>query len=197
MPVSIREFYTEQAKTMGLPLTGQTKAYWYMARIGGIIAYMLLWLSTLWGLMLSTKLVSRRLPAPIIYGLHEFLAILSLVFIAMHSFVLLGDEYINFNIFHLAIPFIAPYRPFWTGLGVIGFYLSLVMTGSFYVRKQIGQKSWRALHYLTFVAYSITLTHGVMTGTDSPLGPMKLAYLVTGLSILFLVYYRLFTLKGK
>jgi predicted ferric reductase len=197
MPAPLREFHTEQAYLMGLPLTGSTKAYWYMARAAGIVSYLLLWLSTLWGLMLSTKFISKRLPAPIIYGMHEFLAILSLVFMALHTFVLLGDDYIKFNLWHLAVPFIAPYQPFWTGLGTIGFYLSTAMTGSFYIRKQIGQKVWRILHYLTFITYLVALAHGAVAGTDSSLPSLKLVYLITGLAILFLVYYRLFTLKNK
>jgi predicted ferric reductase len=168
-----------------------------MARVGGILSYLLLWLSTMWGLLLSTKLRVKLIPAPIIYGVHEFLAVLALTFVGLHVFVLLGDEYIKFNILHLAIPFVAPYEPFWTGLGTIGFYLSVVMTGSFYIRKQIGQKIWRALHYLTFVTYLVALSHGIMAGTDSALFIMKLVYLITGLSILFLIYYRLFTLKVK
>lgn len=195
IPASLQELPAEQARLMGLPLAGQTRAYWYMARTGGVISYLLLWLSTMWGLLLSARLVSKLIPAPLIFGLHEFLALLSVTFMGLHSVVLLGDQYIKFNIFHLTVPFIAPYEPFWTGLGIIGFYLSLALTGSFYLRKQIGQRLWRSLHYLTFAAYLIGLAHGLMAGTDSSLVWMKLLYFSTGLSLLFLVYYRLFTLK--
>jgi predicted ferric reductase len=195
IPASLQELSAEQARLMALPLTGQTKAYWYMARAGGVIAYLLLWLSSVWGLLLSTRLLSKLIPAPLIFGLHEFIALLSVTFMGLHTVVLLGDEYVNFNIFHLAIPFIAPYEPFWTGLGVIGFYLSLALTGTFYLRKQIGQRLWRSLHYLTFAAYLIGLVHGLMAGADSSLVLMKLLYLSTALSLLFLVYYRLLTLK--
>ncbi len=197
IPMPLRDYLSYEAQLMGLPLTGQTSAFWYMARVGGIVAYLLLWLSTMWGLTLSTKVTSGLIPAPIAYGLHEFLSILTIVFASLHAVVLLGDAYIDFNIFHLAVPFIAPYEPLWTGLGTIGFYLSVAMTGSFYLRKQIGQKTWRTLHYLTFGAYVLTLVHGLMAGTDSPLAIIKLMYLGTGFSVLFLTYYRLFTLKVK
>jgi predicted ferric reductase len=195
VPASLKDFYAEQAHLMGLPLTAQTSAYWYMARIGGIVSYLLLWLSTIWGLLLSTKLIPKWVSTIFIYGLHEFLALLALVFMTLHVLILLGDEYVNFNIFHLLIPFNAPYEPFWTGLGVTAFYLSAVLTGSFYVRRQIGQKAWRTLHYLTFVAYTLALGHGMMAGTDSSSFPMKLTYLITASLILFLFYYRLFSLK--
>ena len=153
--------------------------------------------TTRWGLVLSTKITAKLISTPMAYGLHEFLSILAIVFALLHSLILLGDEYIQFNIFQLAIPFTAPYRPFWTGLGTIALYLSAALTGSFYIRKQIGQSVWHTLHYLTFVAYILATVHGLMAGTDSPLAVVKLIYWGSGFSVLFLVYYRLFTLKAK
>jgi predicted ferric reductase len=197
IPGSIPDFLKAQIHLMGLPLAAKTSAYWYMSRAGGIIAYLLLWLSTVWGLLLSTKIIKEWVSMPLIYGLHEFLAIAALGFAALHSLALLGDEYVTFSLWQLLIPFTASYKPFWTGLGTISFYLGLVLTGSFYIRKWIGQKTWRLLHYLTFGMYGLAMVHGLMAGTDSPLALLKLMYLGTGLSTLFLVYYRLFTLKEK
>ena len=137
------------------------------------------------------------MPAPIAYGLHEFVSLLAILFSVLHAAVLLGDEYIQFNIFHLTIPFISAYKPFWTGLGIIAFYLSILLTATFYIRKMIGHKMWRKLHYFTFVAYLLILGHALMAGTDTTYGLIKLMYLGTGLSVLFLVYYRLFTLKVR
>ncbi|MFN8458717.1 MAG: hypothetical protein U0401_29365 [Anaerolineae bacterium] len=197
LPTSWRAIISQEAKIMGLPLIGETKAYWYMARAGGIISYLLIWLSVVWGLILSTKITDGRVPAPLAFGLHEFLSLGTILFATIHALVLLGDRYIGFNLFHLVIPFIAPYQPFWTGLGTLGLYLIAALTGSFYIRKQIGQKAWRALHYLTFIGYVLVLIHGLMAGTDSGLMVMKSMYLSTGLSVLFLVYYRIFTIKVK
>jgi DMSO/TMAO reductase YedYZ heme-binding membrane subunit len=197
LPVSLRSSLGTEAQVMGLPLTGQTSAFWYMARSGGIVAYLLLWLSTVWGLTLSTKITADLVPAPIAYGLHEFLSLGVVLFAVVHAVVLLGDDYIKFNLLHLAIPFIAPYQPLWTGFGTLGLYLTAALTGSFYIRKQIGQKLWRSLHYLTFVGYLLALVHGLLAGTDSSLTVMKLMYLATGFAVLFLTYYRLFTIKVK
>jgi predicted ferric reductase len=197
LPASWQGLMTSEAQIMGLPLTGQTQAYWYMARAGGLVAYLLLWLSVIWGLTLSTKITDRLVPPLLAYGLHEFLSIGAVLFTVWHGLVLLGDHYIHFTLFHLIIPFIAPYEPVWTGLGIIGFYLSAILTGSFYVRKHIGQRMWRALHYLTFGVYGLALVHGWMAGSDSELTLLKLMYLLTGGSVLYLTYYRLFTLRTK
>jgi predicted ferric reductase len=146
--------------------------------------------------VLSTKVTAKWLPAPLVYGLHEFLSLGAVLFSTLHAAMLLGDRYINFDILHLIIPFTAPYEPIWTGLGTVAFYLIAVLTGSFYIRGQIGHKTWRVLHYLTFAAYALALVHGLLAGTDSGLGGVKLVYLLTGISVLFLTYYRLLTIKN-
>lgn len=196
LPAWLQDSLYAEARVMGLPLTGQSSAFWYMARSGGIVAYLLLWLSTVWGLTLSTKITVGLVPAPIAYGLHEFLSLGAVLFAVGHAAVLLGDEYIKFSLLHLAVPFIAPYEPLGTGLGTLGLYLAAALTASFYLRKQIGQKAWRSLHYLTFAAYGLALLHGLLAGTDSGLTGMKLLYLGTGFTVLFLTYFRLFTLKA-
>ncbi len=197
LPLGLQQLAAQQTLLMGLPLSGQTSAYWYMARAGGMIAYLLMWFSVVWGLVLSTKVTGKLIPMPLAYGLHEFLSILAVLFAALHAAVLMGDEYIKFNIFHLLVPFIAPYEPLWTGLGTIALYLLVALTASFYVRKHIGQKLWRTLHYLTFAAYLLALAHAIMAGSDSGAIVSVLLYWSTGFISLFLVYYRLFTLKVK
>lgn len=192
-PTPLSGLVAEQARLMGLPLANQTSAYWYMARSGGFIAYLLLWLSSVWGLCLSTKVIKAWLSPLVAYGLHEFLSITAILFATLHALVLLGDSYVEFNLFHLLIPFIAPYEPLWTGLGIIALDLAIVITASFYIRHLIGQKLWRRLHMLTFLVYLLALLHGLMAGTDSARLGVTAMYAGTGLSILFLVYYRLLT----
>ena len=197
LPTTAKNQLAAQAQVMGLPLTEKTSAYWYMARAGGVVAYMLMWLSVVWGLILSTKVTNKLVPMTVAYGTHEFLSILAVLFAIVHAVVLLGDEYINFTVFHLTVPFTSPYEPLGTGLGVIGLYLTIALTASFYVRKQIGQKVWRLLHYFTFAAYVLVLIHGIMAGSDSDTLVSVLLYWGTGAVVMFLIYFRLFTLKPK
>jgi predicted ferric reductase len=197
LPAGFQTEITQQTRVMGLPLTGKTSAYWYMSRAGGMVGYILMWLAVVWGLILSTKVTNKMISMPVAYGTHEFLSILSILFATMHAVVLLGDQYIKFNVIHLLLPFSAPYEPLAVGLGTLGLYFSMALTASFYVRKQIGQKVWRWLHYLTFGAYLLVLAHSIMAGTDSKAFASILMYWGSGAVVMFLVYYRLFTLKTK
>ncbi len=189
-PTAVRQALQEQARLMGLPLAEGSQAYWYLARAGGIMAYLLLWLATCWGVMMSSKVIKGVVSTPLAYALHEYLPLLAVVFAALHALVLLGDSYIGFTLWQVVVPFSSPYEPLWTGLGSLAFYLSLALIGSFYVRKRIGQKTWRAFHYLAYVAFLLALVHGLMAGSDSGSPALRGMYLVTGGVSLFLVYYR-------
>ncbi len=191
MPPSLRIMVSDQARLMGLPLAADSQTYWYLARAGGVVAYILLWLATCWGIMMSSKVIKGVISVPVAFALHEYLPILGVVFATLHGLVLLGDAYIGFTPWQLLIPFTSPYKPFWTGMGVLAFYLFVALIASFYVRKRIGQKTWRTLHYTSYLGFWMALLHGLMAGSDSDTTVMRIVYLVSGGVAIFLVLYRM------
>jgi predicted ferric reductase len=196
MPPATRELLVNEVSRMW-PLAAKTPAYWYMSRGAGLVGYLLLWAATAWGLVVSTKVAKSLISAPFATGLHQFLSLSALAFAGFHALVLLGDHYINFNLVNIIYPFAASYRPGWVGLGQLGFYLSAALILSFYTRKSIGPKTWRAMHYLAFLTYGMVVVHGLTSGTDSSALPVQAMYLGTGAVIVFLIYYRLFTIGQK
>lgn len=176
-----------------LGITAQTP--WYFSRSAGTVAYLLLAGSTIWGLLLSTKIVKETIPASLALAMHNILSWLAIIFTGAHALALLFDNYYTYTLADLTVPFIGPYLPGWVGLGIIGLYLMLLTSISFYFRKQIGQKLWRQLHYLTFIAYIFATVHGAMAGTDSGNLGMKAIYWGSGLLVFFLTNYRLLTGK--
>ena len=66
-----------------------------------------------------------------------------------------------------------------------------VVIGSFYVRRHIGQRAWRTLHYLTFLAFVGATVHGIAAGTDSGAGWAQGLYLGSGALVVFLLTYRI------
>ncbi|MEJ2747375.1 MAG: ferric reductase-like transmembrane domain-containing protein [Anaerolineae bacterium] len=189
----------------GTPLAAQlstllgitAKTPWYFSRSAGTVAYLLLAGSTIWGLLLSSKIIKEAVPASLALAMHNVLSWLAIIFTGAHALALLFDNFYTYTLADLTIPFIGPYLPGWVGLGIIGLYLMVLTTVSFYFRKQIGQKRWRLLHYLTFVAYVFATVHGAMAGTDSGNPGMKAIYWGSGLLIFFLTNYRLLTSKAK
>ena len=89
------------------------------------------------------------------------------------------------------MPFSGPYRPIWVGIGQLALGLSLLVFLSFYVRKRIGQKRWRSLHYLSFVAFLGATVHGLMAGTDTAASWVVLGYAAHAAIVVFLLTYRI------
>lgn len=166
-----------------------SQAAWYLTRASGIVSYLLMAASTIWGLLLSTKLLKQKVPPAVSLAMHNYLSWGAIGLSAFHAFLLLFDKYYTFSFIHLLIPFIGPYNPIWVGIGIIGFYIMLLTAGSFYFRKQIGQKRWRKLHYLTFAAFFLITWHGWTAGTDHV--QLAAMYLVSSFSVLFLTIYRI------
>ncbi len=174
----------------------EPKAYWYLSRASALVAYGLLWLSMAAGLLISNKLARLWPGGPVAFDLHQFTSLLGLAFALFHALILMGDKYINYNLAQILVPFNSTgYMPVWVGLGQIGLYLLAIVGLSFYIRKQLTQRRWRAIHYLSFLTYALALLHGIFAGTDSALPGLRVFYWLTGATLLFLLVYRIIITK--
>lgn len=174
-------------------LIGQSpKVYWYLSRATAFVSLTILWLSMALGLGLSNRMARLWPGAPAAFAIHEYVSLLGLAFALFHGLILLGDRYINFTVAQIFLPFSTiDYRPLWTGIGQIAFYVWVIVALSFYIRAKIGQKTWRLLHYLSFGMYLMGLVHGLFGGTDSTASWASWYYWISGSSLLFLLIYRI------
>jgi predicted ferric reductase len=173
-------------------LAGDTKEFWYLSRSAGFVAYLLLWGSVVWGLLLSTKIGRSRLKAPAIFDVHRFLSNTALGFAFFHALVLVGDRYLSLPLNGILVPFASSYRTALVAAGQIALWLSLLLSLSFGARKWIGRRAWRTFHYAVFLAYAASLVHSVTLGSDTHLFAVRVMYLFTAEVVLFLVGYRIF-----
>jgi sulfoxide reductase heme-binding subunit YedZ len=153
------------AYTMAMSAGGQFT--WYAARAAGMVAYLLAAGSVAFGIATSTKLGGRVLGKGNVADVHRALSLLCLIAIGAHTLFLGLDQYANFTLSELFIPFVTWYEPIWTGLGIIAAYVALAVYISFYLRPYIGYKAWRSFHYLAFAVFGLGTLHGLFAGTDS------------------------------
>jgi len=168
------------------------KAYWYLSRASALVAFVVLWFAMALGLVVTNKMARVWPGGPTAFELHQHASLLGLDLALFHGLILLGDHYMNFSLAQVLVPFATTaYRPLWTGLGQIAFYLCAVISLSFYARRFIGQKTWRVMHYLSFAIFGLALAHGLFSGTDSTRPLAQGLYLASGASVLFLTVYRI------
>lgn len=180
-------------------LTGTTpKAFWYLSRASAIVAYLLLWLSMAFGLIITNRMAHLWPGGPAAFDLHQHVSVLAITFSVFHGLILLGDGFIRPTLVNVLLPFdLASYRPFWVGVGQVGFYTLLLVATTFYTRKWLGGGRWRTIHMLSYAAFLLVMSHGLMSGTDS-LAPWAIwLYSCTGVSVLFLTVYRMLAARGR
>jgi methionine sulfoxide reductase heme-binding subunit len=141
--------------------------FWILARSSGLIAYALLTASVLAGLVLKSRPFGTSLRPAAVTDLHRFLALLGLGAGAVHALTPVLAGTVRISVAALLIPGIAPYRPVWTGLGVLAAELMLVVYASFALRRRIGARNWRRLHWATYLVFALATVHGLAAGTDS------------------------------
>jgi predicted ferric reductase len=169
----------------------QREAFWDLARTSGMVAYLLMWLSVAFGLIITDRMAQLWPGGPQAFDLHQFTSLLGLVFAVFHAVILLGVQYIQYTPLQILIPFATTYQSLWVGIGQLAFYALIPITFTFYFRKQIGTALWRAIHYLSFVAFAMVTVHGLMAGSDTTNWVVLGMYALTGLSVMFLTVYRI------
>ena len=174
---------------------------WALSRASGLAAFAVLTASVIMGLLISTKASDGLLGRPFVFEMHQFLSVASLVLIGVHAGSLLFDGFLNFTPLGLLVPFVSPYQPVAIGVGIVAAWLCAITTASFWMRSRIGQKRWRTLHYITFLAYAGALWHGIAAGTDTQLPLVYWGYIlslaaVAGLTTLRVTGYKKVIRRG-
>ena len=153
---------------------------WLVARASGLVAFGLLTLSMWLGLALSTRLLGPRRQKAL-FGWHRTLVWTALSMVGLHLAAVLADPVLHFGLPAVLVPFAAPWKPVGVAAGVVGGWLALGLALSFRAKKWLGHRTWRSLHYGSFVAFAIFLGHALAVGTDlKGLGGPILATLAAG-----------------
>lgn len=170
--------------------TEQDRLPWYATRLLGLLAYLVIAGSAIYGLLLSTGILDAIAHRSVSFTLHQDLSAIGLGLAMLHAAMLTLDRSVPYTVAEVLIPFSGPYRPVWVGIGQLALYLTIVVVASFSLRRRIGQKRWRTLHYVAFLAFLAATAHGLMAGTDSVAPWAYWGYLAATAVVVFLTGYR-------
>ena len=139
---------------------------WYVARAGGVVAYVLLTMSVVAGTLLAGKVRVPGFPRFAVEDVHRFLGLLAATFVGVHVAGIALDTTVPFSVSELVVPFSASFKPLWTGLGVVALELLVALAVTNGLRHKMPYRLWRSLHAMSFVIWGAATLHGVMTGSD-------------------------------
>jgi len=167
-----------------------SKLPWFATRVTAFLSYLAIAGSVVYGLLLSTKILDAIAHRPVTYALHQDLAAIGLGLAGIHAVLLGLDSTVPFSFVQILVPFAAPFRPIWVGIGQLALYVTAIVIASFYARRRIGQRAWRLLHYTTFLAFVGATAHGILAGTDTATPWAFWIYVTATVSVVFLTTYR-------
>jgi sulfoxide reductase heme-binding subunit YedZ len=140
---------------------------WYVDRGTGAVAMVLLTASVVVGIGTTVRWKSPVWPKYISVPFHRNLSILIVCFLAVHVATAILDPFARLGVRDALVPFSSWYRPLWLGLGVVAAELVVALVVSSLLRRHIGYRLWRFLHWFTYAAWPLALVHGLATGDDA------------------------------
>jgi DMSO/TMAO reductase YedYZ heme-binding membrane subunit len=144
-----------------------SQVWWFVARSSGIIAWALLTWSVCWGLLMSTRLLSRRVSPAWLLDLHRHLGGLAVIFTAVHVVGLVADSYVTFGWAEILVPMASSWKPGAVAFGVVSFYLLLAVELTSLAMRRLPRSWWRWIHRSSFVLFGVATYHGIAAGTDA------------------------------
>jgi DMSO/TMAO reductase YedYZ heme-binding membrane subunit len=152
--------------------------WWYVARASGMVAWLALTASVLWGVVLSTKAFPRRRRPAWLLDLHRWLGGLTVGFVAIHLVALLADSYVELDLVDLAVPFASEWEPAALALGVIALWFLVAIELTSLAMRRLPKAVWRAVHLTGYVVFWLVSVHAALAGTD----PAQRAYQVSAIA---------------
>jgi predicted ferric reductase len=144
-----------------------TTLLWYTTRGAGAVSMVLLSGVVVLGILSALRVQTAGWPRFLTTGLHRNLALMTLVFLALHIVTAVIDPFTHLGWLTAVVPFSSYYRTIWLGLGTIAFELLLAIVVTSLIRGFIGHVAWRLVHWLAYASWPIAIIHGIGTGTDT------------------------------
>ncbi len=158
---------------------------WYVARASGIVAWALILLTIVWGLLLATKVLGRK-PGPAwLLSLHRYLGALAVAFVGVHVGAIMLDSYTNFGVTDVLVPFTGSWHPLAVAWGIVGMYLLAAIEITSLLRHKLSNRAWHAVHLLSYFLFATTTVHMLTAGTDAKALMASSVAVLLGVAITF------------
>jgi methionine sulfoxide reductase heme-binding subunit len=167
--------------------------WWYIARSAGIVAWLMLTASVLWGIVLASDLFPRRRRPAWLLDLHRWLGGLTVLFVAGHLAALVADGSVRFGPRELLVPFASTWRPSAVAAGIVALYLLVGVEVTALAMKRLPANWWRGIHIASYAVFWAVSVHGALAGTDASKALYSVTSLVAIAALVFAAAYRTLT----
>ena len=142
-------------------------ALWYATRGTGAIALVLLTVSVVLGVGEMRAWRPAGAPRFAIAAMHRTVSLLAVALLAVHVMTTVLDPFPPIGVLNAVVPFQTSYRPLWLGLGTVGSDLLVALVLTSLVRRRLGFRIWRGVHWFAYACWPVALLHGIGAGSDT------------------------------
>ena len=132
-----------------------------------MVAGILLVASLVWGVLISTRALKPIDRPAWLLAMHRWFSALACVLIVLHLLALVADNFVHFGWKELFIPGASAWKTTPVALGVVAFWLVVVVQATSMLQRRMPRHVWKAVHYLAYAAVWLTSLHGALAGTDA------------------------------
>ncbi len=142
-------------------------ALWYATRGTGAMTLLLLTASVVLGIGEVRAWRPGGAPRFTIAAMHRTVSLLAVALLVVHIGTTLLDPFPPIGALNAIVPFQTDYRPLWLGLGTIASDLLVALALTSLVRRRLGYRAWRGVHWLAYGCWPVALVHGIGAGSDT------------------------------
>ena len=143
-----------------------SQGLWFVSRASGLA--LLAAFSAVMVLGVAARLGSApaRWPRFAIGELHRTLALFCVAFLGLHIVTAILDPFVSIGWAAIVLPFASAYRALAIGLGTLAVDLGGAVLLTSLGRRRLGYRTWRAVHWLAYLAWPLAFVHSLTAGTD-------------------------------
>ena len=168
-----------------------THLAWYVARAGGITAWIAAGLAVVCGVLLGTRALGKKAGAPYLTALHRHFAFITVAATVLHLIALICDNYTHFTILDMVLPGHSAWKPIPITLGVLALWLLAAVQCSSLAMRHLPRRWWRVIHLSSYAMFGLSGLHAVLAGTDLKTTGARLAALGGTAFVIFFTAYRI------
>ena len=151
---------------------------WYLMRATGVVSLVLLTAVMVLGIGTVQRWRPPNAPAFVTAGMHRSISLLSVVFVGVHVVTAVVDPYATVSAIATVVPLVGSSQPLWIGLGAVSLDLVIALIASSLLRRRLGARAWRAVHWTAYLCWPVAAAHSLGIGTD--VGATWLRIIVAG-----------------
>jgi methionine sulfoxide reductase heme-binding subunit len=139
---------------------------WFLSRGSGLVLLALFSAVVVLGVAARTGSAPGRWPRFAVAEMHRTLSLFAVALMVLHVVTAILDPFVTIGWAATVLPFTSPYRTLAIGLGTLAVDLAGAVLVTRLARRRLGQRAWRAVHWLAYLAWPAAFLHSLTAGND-------------------------------